>query len=57
MQAEHKICYGKCGWCVWQNNGGCSEWQLTKYSPSCKIKEVFYEEEYGNEDQSCRPNP
>lgn len=24
--AEHKVCYGECDRCVWQNNGGCSEW-------------------------------
>ena len=22
----HKPCYGKCGRCVWRDNGGCSEW-------------------------------
>ena len=21
-----KSCYGKCDRCVWQRNGGCSEW-------------------------------
>ncbi len=27
---KHKKCYGKCGRCVWKNNGGCSEWRRKK---------------------------
>lgn len=27
---KHKKCYGKCGRCVWKNNGGCSEWRSKK---------------------------
>lgn len=27
MVTKHKKSYGKCGRCVWKNNGGCSEWR------------------------------